>query len=184
MLDTLCQRLIAEARIPGIAAAVIRDTRLDCYVCHGVRGVQSPDPVDADTVFDAASLSKPVFAHAVLQLADQGRLSLDVPLLDYLPNYLRKDETAVLVTARHVLSHCAGLPNWRSARSAAQAAFPPWRAFQLLRRRFSVSAAGGRGDHPGKPRHGGRAIGAAAICDGAVELRLATAFRAEPGLSA
>jgi CubicO group peptidase (beta-lactamase class C family) len=62
-------------------------------------------------VFDAASLSKPVFAHAILQLADQGVLSLDAPLAGYLPGYMPADQRALAITAKHVLSHSAGLPN-------------------------------------------------------------------------
>jgi len=121
--------LIAEANVPGIASAVIRDARLDRYICGGVRGVQSPAPIDADTVFDAASLSKPVFAHAVLQLADQGVLSLDAPLVDYLPRYLAADERVSMITARHVLSHSTGLPNWRTADLPLKTYFRPGERF-------------------------------------------------------
>jgi CubicO group peptidase (beta-lactamase class C family) len=74
-----CLRLITEEILPGMAAAIIRDDRLDRYVCCGTRDAQAAAQVDEHTVFDAASLSKPVFAHAVLQLADNGYLSLDAP---------------------------------------------------------------------------------------------------------
>ncbi len=122
-------RLIAEAAVPGIASAVIRNGRLNRFVCCGVRGAQSPDPVDANTVFEAASLSKPVFAHAVLQLADKGSLSLDIPLGDYLPGYLPADQQAASITARQVLSHTGGLPNWRSNAFPLKTYFQPGERF-------------------------------------------------------
>jgi CubicO group peptidase (beta-lactamase class C family) len=128
-IDTECSRLIAEASVPGIAAAIITGARLDHYLCCGVRGVYAPVPVDEDTVFDAASLSKPVFAHAVLQLAEQGYLSLDAPLVEYLPTSMPADPRGSLITAKHVLSHSSGLPNWRNADLPLKTYFPPGERF-------------------------------------------------------
>jgi CubicO group peptidase (beta-lactamase class C family) len=107
-IEAECLRLIAEAAVPGIASAIIRDGRLERYLCCGTRGVEVPAPVDQHTVFDAASLSKPVFAHAVLQLADQEYLSLDAPLGGYLPDYVPTDHLVSSITARHVLNHSGG----------------------------------------------------------------------------
>lgn len=124
-----CRCLIAEASIPGVVMAVIRAGQLDRYICCGVRDVRSSALVDEHTVFEAASLSKPVFAHAVLQLVDQGRLSLDTPLIGYLPGYVSASGRASSITARHVLSHSTGLPNWRSADLPLMAHFPPGERF-------------------------------------------------------
>src|SRR5262249_26786218 len=71
-------------------------------------------PVDDNTVFEAASLSKPVFAYAVLKLVEQGKIGLDVPLTKYLPKpYVDGDPRLEKITARIVLSHRTGFPNWR-----------------------------------------------------------------------
>jgi CubicO group peptidase (beta-lactamase class C family) len=99
-IEAECLRLIDEAAVPGMASAIIRDGRLERHLCRGQRGEQAPAPVDEHTVFDAASLSKPVFAHAVLQLVDQEYLSLDAPLGGYLPNYVPTDPLVSLITLR------------------------------------------------------------------------------------
>jgi CubicO group peptidase (beta-lactamase class C family) len=127
--DSALARLITEATVPGAAAAIIRNGAVERYVCHGARTAQASDTVDEDTVFEAASLSKPVFAHAVLQLADQGYLSLETPLSTYLPDYVPADPRASSITASHVLGHCAGLPNWRNADVPLKTHFPPGERF-------------------------------------------------------
>jgi CubicO group peptidase (beta-lactamase class C family) len=124
-VETDFLRLITEATVPGVAAASIRDGRLDRTLCCGVRSAQSAGTVDENTVFEAASLTKPVFAHMVLQLVDQGYLSLDAPLADYLPNYVPNDDRASTITPRQVLGHSTGLPNWRNAEWPLKTHFPP-----------------------------------------------------------
>ena len=96
-------RLATEVDVPGMASVIIRDGRLHGYICCGTQDAQAPALVDEYTVFEAASLSKPVFAHVVLQLADQGYLSLDAPLGNYLPN-VPTDDRVSSITTRHVLS--------------------------------------------------------------------------------
>src|SRR5215469_344340 len=103
--DTDLPVLLMEAAVPAMAAAVIREGHLDRLICGGVRSVQEHTYVDEDTVFEAASLSKPVFAYMVLQLVDQGQLSIDAPLDHYLPNYLPIGKLVSAITARHLLSH-------------------------------------------------------------------------------
>jgi CubicO group peptidase (beta-lactamase class C family) len=129
LTETECRRFMTEATVPGMASAIIRDGRLDGYVCHGDCGGRIPSQVDEHTVFDAASLSKPVFAHAVLQLVDMGRLSLDAPLGNYLPRYALTDHRVSSITPRHVLSHSGGLPNWRDADFPLKTWFEPGERF-------------------------------------------------------
>ena len=66
------------------------------------------------TLFEAASLSKPPFALGVLLLCERWELKLDVPLTSYVEERIVKDDPRLnLITARMVLSHTTGFPNWR-----------------------------------------------------------------------
>jgi CubicO group peptidase (beta-lactamase class C family) len=71
--EAMIGHLLAAADVPGIASAVIRNGQLERTICCGVRDVHSPLSVDEDTVFDAVSLSKPVFGHVVLHVAARNR---------------------------------------------------------------------------------------------------------------
>lgn len=128
-------RLLEEAAVPGAAVAFVAANEPDCLVNGGVRGGLAAGPVDAFTVFDAASLSKPVFAYLVLQLADRGTFDLDSPIERYLPGYLRMDARSASITVRHLLSHSGGLPNWRNADY-------PLRTWFVPGERFSYSGEG------------------------------------------
>ena len=106
--------LMKEADVPGMSIAVLRGGKIRWEHNFGVRNVKSPQPVDSATIFEAASLSKPVFAYAVLKLVEQGKLGLDAPLTKYLPKpYIEGDPRLEKITARIVLSHRTGFPNWR-----------------------------------------------------------------------
>jgi CubicO group peptidase (beta-lactamase class C family) len=93
--------------------AVVRNGRVVWTGAFGTVNDSAGTPVDPGTVFEAASLSKPVFAYLVLRLADRGEFDLDRPLLD-LVTYprLAQDVRARRITGRMVLSHQTGLPNW------------------------------------------------------------------------
>lgn len=114
-LERSLPRLLAAADVPGLSIALVRGGRLVWHKGFGVRDAATKEPVGDETVFEAASLTKPVFAYAVLKLVDAGRLDLDAPLTTYLPgNYDVGDDPRLRqITARHVLSHTTGFPNWR-----------------------------------------------------------------------
>lgn len=107
-------RLMDLAAVPGLAMAVLPPRGRVWSMGTGLTGGDSPQPVSADTIFEAASLSKPVFAYLVMQLVRDGAIDLDRSLDSYLGRAsVPGDARAGLVTARHVLSHSSGYRNWR-----------------------------------------------------------------------
>jgi hypothetical protein len=102
-------------QIPGVSLALIKDGGVVYYKTYGVRNTFTGEKVDENTLFEAASITKPVFALAVQKLAERGIIDLDKPLYLYLPYPdIESDERYKLITARHVLTHRTGFPNWRS----------------------------------------------------------------------
>jgi CubicO group peptidase (beta-lactamase class C family) len=107
---------MVEHGIPGIGFAVFDDTGLRYEHVNGVKSRATGEPVDPRTAFEAASISKPVFAYVVLSLVGDGVLELDAPLatlVSELPE-LADDPRADTLTPRLLLTHRGGLPNWRS----------------------------------------------------------------------
>src|SRR6266481_3468323 len=123
------QQLITDAHVPGLSMAVLDDRQATALTVVGVRNSLDRAAVDQQTIFGAASLSKPLFAYAVLQLVDAGKLAFDTPLSRHVPDYVADDPRAAAVTVRHVLSHTSGLPNWRSVDLPLKTYFPPGERF-------------------------------------------------------
>jgi len=112
-LDDLPRQMQALG-VPAIGIAVVEGGKLAWSQVRGVLHAKLGTPAGEDTIFEVASLSKPVFAYAVLQLVDRGELALDRPLVSYLrPDYLARHAWVDKITVRDVLRHSSGLPNWR-----------------------------------------------------------------------
>jgi CubicO group peptidase (beta-lactamase class C family) len=113
-VDTLAPVAMAEAPVPGLAVALVSSTADTWIGAYGVADTSTGRPVEPRTVFEAASLTKPVVALGVLALAGAGILALDRPLDTYLAApYLPTEKRAAVITARMVLGHTTGFPNWR-----------------------------------------------------------------------
>jgi CubicO group peptidase (beta-lactamase class C family) len=123
--------LMKQADVPGVSVAVIHGGKIFWQGNFGVKNLKSAQSVDDNTVFEAASLSKPVFAYAVLKLVEQAKIGLDVPLVTYLPKPYIDDGDRRLqkITARFVLSHRTGFPNWRGNGNPLTIHFTPGERF-------------------------------------------------------
>ena len=113
--------LMQKAGVPGMQLVYTHGSKVQAYAL-GQRTAGQPAAVNATTAFEAASLGKAVEAYVALRLVDRGVLNLDKTLLSYAPyQRLRDEPRADKITARMVLGHTTGLPNW-----AANPTKPEW----------------------------------------------------------
>lgn len=113
-IDSLAPALMSELHVPGVSIAVIHQRAVVWSWEYGIADVTRRTPVTRATLFEAASMTKPVFAYTVMKLAEQGRIDLDRPLTEYLNDRPFPDQPSrSLITARMVLTHTGGFPNWR-----------------------------------------------------------------------
>lgn len=113
-LDNYLKSKIQKLNIPGLSIALINDGKVVYHRTMGYSNVEDKLSVTDKTIFEGASLSKSVFACFVMKYVEEGRLDLDKPLYQYLPYPdIEYDERYKKITARMVLSHRSGFPNWR-----------------------------------------------------------------------
>lgn len=114
VLEEKIPHLMEAEHVPGLSMVLIRDNRIVWKGTFGVRAAGQPDKVDEKTIFEAASMSKPVYTYAVLKQVEEGKFDLDRPLDEYLAApYLPDVPASGTITARMVMLHRTGLPNWR-----------------------------------------------------------------------
>lgn len=124
------EALMAEKKIPGLSMVIIENAEVIWHLDLGVKNSQAKDPVDSETLFEVASLSKPVFAYGILKMVESGQLNLDKPLAEYLPySDIENDERVNFITARMVLAHTSGFPNWRPKNDPLKIHFEPGERF-------------------------------------------------------
>nr|WP_295921967.1 serine hydrolase domain-containing protein [uncultured Dyadobacter sp.] len=129
-LKVMIPKLMDEATVPGLSIALVRNGKLSWHQGFGVKDNVSKEPVSEHTVFEAASVSKTVFAYAALKLCEKGILDLDKPLSkDATVPLLTGDPRAALITPRTVLSHTTGVQNMRSGDEPLKIHFNPGTQF-------------------------------------------------------
>tara|TARA_R110002020_G_scaffold135568_3_gene302763 strand:+ start:4147 stop:5229 length:1083 start_codon:yes stop_codon:yes gene_type:complete len=115
-LESFIALQMDSLHIPGLSVAVINNKSVVYTKNLGVKNFRTKEPVDQNTIFESCSLSKPIFAYFVLELARLGVLDIDTPLYAYFMDKEvdHSNSRYKLLTARMVLNHCSGWPNWRA----------------------------------------------------------------------
>lgn len=129
--------------IPGLSIALIENNEIAYTNVFGVSNLETGEKVDQNTIFEAASLSKPVFAYLVMKMVEKGLLDLDKPMYTYLPHpgiAENSQEWYRLVTPRMILSHSSGFPNW-SNNQKIEIAFEPGTDFSYSGEAYQYLAA-------------------------------------------
>lgn len=110
-IDAALAAFAEEQQIPGLVAGIVQDGRLVHVKPLGLADIEGARKVGPDTAFRIASMTKNMTALAVLALRDRGRLALDVPLSEYLPQFASvpaATSDSPPVSLRHLLTHTAG----------------------------------------------------------------------------
>jgi uncharacterized protein YbbC (DUF1343 family)/CubicO group peptidase (beta-lactamase class C family) len=114
VIDQVVEAAIARGELPGAVVIVGSQGRVVYRKAYGDRSLEAGhkrliEPMTVDTVFDMASLTKPLMtATAVMQLFEQGRFRLDDPVAKYLPGFAAEGKGGI--TIRMLLTHYSGLP--------------------------------------------------------------------------
>ncbi len=105
---------LEEAKVPSIAVAIVKDGKIVWEDAFGWADVERRIPATAHTAYSLASMTKPITATAVMNLAEAGRLDLDAPIERFLGGVKLPGAPAQTreVTARRIMSHSAGLPQY------------------------------------------------------------------------
>lgn len=112
-VEPLIGTLLARSRTPGLSIAIIQKDAIVFARGFGLANVASNTPLTTKTIFQAASLTKPLFAYAVLKQCELGRIGLDTPLVEHIPHAsVSRDPRAHRITPRMVLAHTSGLPKF------------------------------------------------------------------------
>lgn len=121
-IDATVMRLMRAAKVTGVGIALFNDQKPVYLKAYGYRDREKALPLTPDSVMSGASFTKVAFAYLVMQLVQERVIELDEPVYQYLPdplpeyrNYkdLAGDDRYKKITARMLLSHTSGFPNWR-----------------------------------------------------------------------
>lgn len=142
-LTSHIQHLMDSLQMAGLSMGIINDAELVYHEVFGLVNRATEAPVDKETIFEGASLSKPIFAFFALKMVEKGLLDLDKPLYEYWPHpgiSAASMEDYRLITARMVLSHSTGFPNHSEGR-AIELPFKPGHGFSYSGEAYQYLAA-------------------------------------------
>ena len=122
-IDEFLDRAIADTHIPGLVALAVDEDGVIYSHAAGMRSANRSEPMTMDTIFNVASMGKPVSTAAIMMLVEEGKLSLDDPIAMHVPEFEGRPVLETLnadgsyttrpanteLTIRHMLSHSSGL---------------------------------------------------------------------------
>ena len=112
-VDQLFRKYAADRKIPGMVWGIVIDGKLAHVATTGLRDRETNSPVQPDTVFRIASMTKSFTSLAILKLRDEGKLSLEDPVSKWIPEFARMElptRDSAPLRIRNILSHSAGFP--------------------------------------------------------------------------
>lgn len=110
-IDSLAESTLAEGRVAAVGIGVKRGDDLILARGWGLADIENRVPAAAETVYRIGSVTKQFTAAAVMQLVEQGRIGLDDPMTEHLPDYPTQGHE---VTIRHLLTHTSGIKSYTS----------------------------------------------------------------------
>jgi CubicO group peptidase (beta-lactamase class C family) len=110
-LTPFIEQVMQAYDLPGFAVGIVKDNEVVYARGFGYKNIGTKEPVTTTTLFHMASISKPFVATAVMQLVEQGKIDLDVPVTTYLPYFKLDDERYTDITIQQMLSHISGMPD-------------------------------------------------------------------------
>ena len=123
-IDALCEAAVRDGRIPGAVALVARDGVIVHLEAYGQADATTGRPMTTDTIFRIASQSKAITSTALMMLWEEGRLQLDDPIANWIPEFKNSgviktydetngtfttEPTVRPITIRHLLTHTSGI---------------------------------------------------------------------------
>ncbi len=116
-IDELCNRLFPSQE-PGAAVLILKNNKILFDKGYGIADIKTKEPINGDTFFNIASVSKQFTATAILQLVEQGKLSLEDPINKYYQDFKQKFWSDIKI--KHLLSHSSGIPDARNGLTRQQ----------------------------------------------------------------
>ncbi|CAN5442292.1 serine hydrolase [soil metagenome] len=110
-IETFARQVVDRKLVPGLSIAVVHQDEVVSLQAFGVRQVGMPEPVEVDTMFQLASVSKPIASTVVSALVSDGKVSWDSRIRDIDPAFALQDELATAaLTVGDLFAHRSGLP--------------------------------------------------------------------------
>lgn len=118
-LNQYIEKTMDSLELPGLSIAIVNDNKIVYHNIFGVKHIKTKAPITKNTIFEGASLSKPLFAYFLMKMAEDNQLDLDQPIFPYLEPLFSDGviaeeslEAYKTLTPRIILSHGTGIPNW------------------------------------------------------------------------